>query len=188
MKFLTRDACGVWCGQHGYRLRDYGLGVLYPDLLDRRYGTVSYLLPSDSGRKVALAKQILDRLEAPPEMLLWLREWEVFPSCGHVPVIVRFREACGTTAPLDETPGHVAAWEERDDALSILVMSLEFCWDCFVLSSEGDTIIFVSHDEFIQVLTRSSKREEVFKELAELFALSPRHGHLSARGGSTGGD
>ena len=60
----------------------------------------------------------------------------------------RFRAAFGAKSALEETPGHLADATEKDDAISILIMSMEFYWDCFILCSSGNSIFYTSHDEF----------------------------------------
>ena len=60
----------------------------------------------------------------------------------------RFRQALGESRPLIDAPAHLVTPEEADDAVSILVVSLQFVWNCHILTSSGRDTIFVSHDEY----------------------------------------
>jgi hypothetical protein len=83
-----------------------------------------------------------------------------------MPFFTRFRQAFGEDRPLIEAPGHLVTPEEVEDALSILVVSVQFCWDCHVLSAAGRDAVFVSHDEYGWFASRdASIAEAVSKRL-----------------------
>src|SRR6266705_5728301 len=136
MKFLSVNECTAWCRQHRYEVSEReGHNSPYPELSDSEFHRIEYELPDDSGSKVALARMTFESFDKPGEVLLWLRAWEVWPSSGHLPLFMRLRQSFGADCSIFETPGHLVPWAEQDDALSILVISLEFFWDCFVLIS-----------------------------------------------------
>ncbi len=65
-----------------------------------------------------------------------------------MPLFNRFREAFGERRPLIVAPGHILSLEEKEDAISIISVSLIFMWNCHILSATGRDAVFTSHDEF----------------------------------------
>jgi hypothetical protein len=63
-------------------------------------------------------------------------------------LFIRFRETFGEERPLIKAPGHILNPEEKDDAISIISVSLIFMWNCHILSASGRDAVFTSHDEF----------------------------------------
>jgi hypothetical protein len=147
MKFLSHEECVSWCAVHGYSLstRD---GQPYPEIEPQGFHYAEFLLPKDSGAKVALAREALRAIGGSSGTLIWLRNWEVWPSSGHVPVIKSVRRALGENRNLQETPGHIPLADEDDEALSILIICLEFFWDCVMLAPGGCSFFYTSHDEY----------------------------------------
>jgi hypothetical protein len=119
-----------------------------PDIQSPPFHLVEFTPPVDSGRKVAFARFLQSLLDPAPELLYWLGDWSVWPSSQHMPLFSRFRQALGEHRPLIETPGHLLTPDEADDATSILIVSLQFVWDCHVFTSSGRDVVFVSHDEY----------------------------------------
>lgn len=150
MKFLTYKECADWCSHHNYRTRHepgYVTGP-YPDLQPPIFHFVDFTPPSDSGRKVWFADFLYVLIDSSPELFIQLGDWDVWPSNQHMPLFTRFRQACGEERPLIEVPGHLLVPEEKNDAVSIISMSLLFIWNCYVLSASGRNAVFISHDEF----------------------------------------
>jgi hypothetical protein len=87
-----------------------------------------------------------------------------------MPLFRRLRQALGEHRPLIETSGHVALPHEADDAVSILVMSLQFIWDCYMLSASGRDAIFISHDEHGWFASRSQPIVQAVRRRLELDA------------------
>jgi hypothetical protein len=88
-----------------------------------------------------------------------------------MPLFDRFRQAFGERRPLIEAPGHVIRASERDDAVSILVLSVLYLWNCHVLSAAGDQALFVSHDEYGWCAVRGSQSLESANQLLENFGV-----------------
>jgi hypothetical protein len=148
MKFLTSTECAVWAGERGLPTRDYyGRGHLRPVAEPAGLTRVEFKLPKDSGRKVWLARFLYSFLDPSPELLIWLGEWGVWSSSEHIPLVTRLRQALGEPRPLIEAPGHLVTPDEVDDGISLLVVALQFVWDCHVITASGRDVIFVSHDE-----------------------------------------
>jgi hypothetical protein len=162
MTFLSDVKCSEWCKNHGYRIHKYWGNGPKKDLINRRFARVEHPHPTDSGRKVCLAKSVFHTLGS-GETLIWVANWEVWPSSGHLPLSLRFREALGEKRPLDEAPGHLAGAEEIDDGISVVIMALEFFWDCLVLHSSGENMFFASHDEYWWFGSKDKARVDGFE-------------------------
>ena len=61
----------------------------------------------------------------------------------------------GCDKPLEAEPGHLFDPTETDDALSLLIASLEFSWDCFIADASQKLMCFASHDEFLIIMSTS---------------------------------
>jgi hypothetical protein len=162
MTFLSRLECNEWCKNHGYRIPEYWGNSPKKDLINRRFTRSEYPHPTDSGRKVALARSVLQAFGS-GETLIWVENWEVYPSSGHLPLAQRFREALGEKRLLNEAPGHLAGVEEKDDAISVVIMALEFFWDCLALHSSGEDMLFISHDEYWWFASKDKARVNGFE-------------------------
>jgi hypothetical protein len=145
MKFLTFKECVDWCSIHGVTSTFNEIG---PKLQSPPYHFATFRHPVDSSKKVWLARFLYSLVESSPELLIWLAEWDVWPSCQHMPLFTRFREAFDGHRSPDEAPGQLLTSNEAADAVSIIAVSLLFFWNCHVLCSSGNDAVFVSHDEF----------------------------------------
>jgi len=168
MRFLTNSQCAEWCSQRGFPTHQIDGHAVGPNLQSPVFHFVKFTLPTDSGRKVWLAGFLYSLLQPSSELLIWLGEWEVWPSSQHMPLFTRFRQAFGEKRPLIEAPAHLLTPEEADDAVSIISISLLFIWDCHLLSASGRDAVFTSHDEFGWFASRDpSVAESVRKEINE---------------------
>lgn len=130
-----------------------------------------FSIPEDAGRRVALAKNLLSLLDESAELLVQIGDWAVWPSGQHMPLFDRFRQALGERRPLIEAPGHAIPASERDDAASILVLSVLYLWNCHVLSATSDQALFVSHDEYGWFAVRGHRSLESANQLLEKFGV-----------------
>ena len=153
MRFLTYNECAEWCSRRSYPTRQIDGYVVGPDpdIQSPPFHLVEFPPPVDSGRKVAFARFLQSLIDPAPELLYWLGDWAVWPSSQHMPLFSRFRQALGEHRPLIEAPGHLLTPDEADDAISILIVSLQFVWNCHVLTASGRDVIFVSHDDISPV-------------------------------------
>jgi hypothetical protein len=154
MKFITEKEALSWiegCGlptSHYVDATDFFGEVPFPKL-----SAIRYTLPVESGKKIALARAIFWRANFQSTILVWLRNWMVWPVCAHIPMVLRLRQAMGCDRSLDETPCHLFEASEVDDAVSLLIVSLMSYWDCLVFDSNQRLICFVSHDEYMVLMS-----------------------------------
>jgi hypothetical protein len=173
MRCLTYSECAKWCSPRDFPTRHiegYVVGP-YPNITSPPFHFVEFTIPADSGQKVAFGRFLYSLVEPAPELLFWLGDWAVWPSSQHMPLFARLRQALGESRPLIEAPGHLLTPDEADDAVSILVVSLQFVWNCHILTSSGRDAVFVSHDDIGWFASRDeSVAVSVRKKLEEIWS------------------
>jgi hypothetical protein len=171
MKCLSDGESAEWCRAHGYPATDRGAYGRPAPTVDQQYELVGLNYPGDPGLRVRLARDILQEIMKGSEVLLWVDQWDVWPRSQHGPLFARFRQACGEMRPLIEAPGHLFSGNELDDALSVLVVSLLFYWDCHAFSAARGPVFFCCHDEwcgfFITPGDDSARLSATFNEWLE---------------------
>src|SRR4051812_12853090 len=96
MRCLTYSECARWCSLRESPLRQSdGYSVGAPDLKSPPSHFIKFKLPTNSGRKVAFGHFLYSLVDPAPELLLWLDDWDVWPSSAHMPLFTRFRDAHG---------------------------------------------------------------------------------------------
>jgi hypothetical protein len=154
MEAITPDECLKWLQAHGVpTVQAVYHNELLQNLTSAGFETIKFQLPKESGRKVALARLTFKQFKSDSHVLVWLQNWEVFASTGHKPLLIRLRQAMGCSTELEATPGHIFPLEELADAISILIVSLEFCWDCLVVGTNTNLVFFISHDDFYLIMS-----------------------------------
>jgi hypothetical protein len=168
MKSLTTPECIALLKQYGVAITD---DERFSQVLKKApfsaFHTANFPLPKDSGRKVALMRLLFGQIGTDCDVLIWLKNWEVWGSSGHEPLVIRLREALGCNQALDETPGHLFSSAEADDVISFLILSAEFFWDCLVLSSDLRVTLFLSHDEFYSIVCKEQENLARIRDILE---------------------
>jgi len=137
IRFLSDAEARAWCSKVG----------LNPDKVEL-LPPICFGTPSDAGRRVALARHIwLSLLPPSGEIVVWTRDRHVFESCEHTPMVNRWMEAFGDRRGIDDAPAMLATAESTDDGLSFVVFAMLFFWDCWVVHSDREFVMF-SHDEW----------------------------------------
>lgn len=158
MRFLSQSEWQNWCTERKVPLR--AAGWTRPDIGEEHFHIVDLPYPTDSGGKVSMAHFLLSLVPPEPETLLLIDDWAVWPSCQHMPLFTRFREAFGESRPLIEAPGHLFTHADSDDAVSIVATSLFFIWDCYGISASGRNAFYFSHDEYCYFASRDASVAE----------------------------
>jgi hypothetical protein len=148
MRCLSDDESADWCRERGYPVTANGAYGRPAPLLDDRFSVVPLALPGDVGRRVSLAREAIQWVGRNGALLLWIDQWDVWPSAQHDALLTRFRQAFGETRPLSKAPGHFFEPSQFDDALSVLIVAMLFSWDCHVLSAVRGPVFFTCHDEW----------------------------------------
>lgn len=144
MKFIRDIDCVTWCPERAYptwETTDHHGASQRP----AGFHFVPIKIPASSTVKVWLAGVLHDLVTPAPETLLWIPVWGVFAQ--HMPLFARLRAALGESRPLIEIPGHLLSSGDRDDAISLILVALEFSWDLHLVSSAGRDAVYVSHHD-----------------------------------------
>jgi hypothetical protein len=110
--------------------------------------------------------------------LLWMTDWGIM---GEVSERVAkslsqcFRSARGETKLLIDTPAHLFNKTEAVDAQTLLTIAIVFGWDCYVIPEHANYYALTSHDEYLDVVSRSPATHERF--MSELERWHAREWH-----------
>ena len=116
--------------------------------------------------------------------LLWFTNWSVWNSregsLGYR-IIERMNAAAGQPRSFEVAPGHRFRGDELPDAIGMLLQPMVFAWDCYYLPTwsygTGEFFLYVSHDSFVSIVTRTKAfYERVFPQLEKL-DLNPKPGN-----------
>jgi hypothetical protein len=155
VKAINEKSALKWLGDIGMPVGQYPTpSAFFHDIPFPHVASIRYTLPKKSGQKVALARHLFGHLEPKGETFVWLRNWNVFKSAGHIPLVTTLRRGMGCLERLEESPCHLFLENEIDDAISLLIVSLIFIWDCFVVDSDQRLMCFVSHDEYLVLMSK----------------------------------
>ena len=143
MRALTKSEACAWCAAH------------HVPVDERQHPQPSFVesqgrdfkIPGDTGRRIALLSGLFRAIPAEQEILLWFTEWGVWPSSERRHIFERFRDSYGEHRWLSDAPAYVFSPSEREDLISFAGFAILFLWDCHVLTTSGDTWLFLSHDE-----------------------------------------
>lgn len=150
MKAISEKEALLWLDNHGLNTRSYvSANDFFSDIPFQDFAIGRYSLPEQPGRRIALARGLFSQLKPACESLVWLRNWMVWPSSGHIPLALRLRQGMGSDDSLEEAPCQIFTSAEIDDAVSFFIISLVFSWDCFVFDAEQRLMWFLSHDDYL---------------------------------------
>jgi hypothetical protein len=165
MRFFTPAEWQTWCSERQIPLREVGWSR--PDISADHFHVADVPYDTDSGAKVSMARFLFSLVTPDPETLILIDDWAVWPSSQQMPLFTRFRQALGESRPLIESPGHLVAATDSDDAISIIATSLLFIWDCYGISSSGRDAFYISYDEYCVFASRDpSVAAQVTEQLA----------------------
>jgi hypothetical protein len=137
-----------------------------PQLAQCGYSVLSVPCPVDSGAKTSLSRDTYSLFATETSVLVCVLNVHVFPSSGHVPLLLSLRKSLGETRTLEQASGHLFEKAEAADAVSIIVLAMQFFWDCLVIGATGETVFYISHDEYCDLLTTSQATINRFNSLA----------------------
>ena len=158
VKFLTRMEAESWCLKNGIHVVG---GMPKPH---ERSRIPAFKIPEDAGARTSLARSLYPNAED-GELLIWTTDWSVWPSGEHLPLMSRLREALGENRDVFAAPAQLVDSESTDDGKSLLILNLLFLWDCWVISSRGEYVVFFSHDECGELYVVPETRRSAVKDL-----------------------
>lgn len=173
MQFFTPSQCQAWAKANRYSFEEQ---PHYTNLESNGFRVFDFKIPEDAGARVALARLLWESVaQDQPSALLWITAWGIWPSGEHMPLARAVRERFGETRPLIEAPGTRFELGEDAEGMSLWSLSILFLWDAFLLASGGEAAVFISHDEYGVVLTRSLDAAlPIERRLGAFFGLNSR--------------
>ena len=141
MKTLTKEDSIAWCLSNRVALDARFL----PDLTD---ASLKFDIPSDAQKRVYLVNESMQSFREEPAILVWFKDWGVWPSGERMHIFERIRLSYGETRRPIEAPAQVFESAEFNDAISFVTIAVLFLWDCYVVSPGSERALFFSHDEY----------------------------------------
>jgi len=117
-------------------------------LPDRTDASAKFKIPEDAQRQVNFVSGYMQAFRDEPTFLMWLDDWDVWPSGQRMHIFDRFRMSYGEHGPLFQSPGHLFEESEIEDAVSFVTLAVLFLWDCYVVTPKRKKLLFFSHDEY----------------------------------------
>jgi hypothetical protein len=156
LRFYTRDECDTWVSERQRKMPD-----LVPDAHLER---IEY--PSEPYRVFFVALWVASELTFRRPTLLFVTEWDVWPSSENWHLYYKLRQSYGDNRLLGDAPGHLFLEHEQDDLASFLQLSMLNGWGGYVLTDANYVNAFFSHDEYIDFFAaNSSKLADIRKML-----------------------
>jgi hypothetical protein len=99
-------------------------------------------------------------------VLLFVTEWDIWPSSENWHLYYKLRQTYGDNRLLHDSPGHLFLEHETEDLASFLQLSMLNGWGGYVLTEANYVNAFFSHDEYIDFFAeRAENLDEIRKVL-----------------------
>ncbi|MDX2198109.1 MAG: hypothetical protein SF069_03960 [Phycisphaerae bacterium] len=145
MIFLTAPECEAWLTTRRSS-----------DDLAKRVDS-HYALPPKGYQLYSLSLFLATEFHCQRPRLLQLTAWDIFPSNENHHLYYRLRQYYGDYREFSNAPGHLCQKHESEDLATFLQLTMLNGWDAWLYSEQGDFDVFVSHDEYLRVLTSSNE-------------------------------
>ncbi|MCC6322949.1 MAG: hypothetical protein IT438_16115 [Phycisphaerales bacterium] len=146
MKCLTPGQITVWWESH-FRFSKLPINVSdWPRESTDRFGIDLDVFPA---ARLRFASSSIVRWLAEPEsddLLVWVFECGIWPSSEDWNLYQMFRETCGGRSRLEDGPGHLFMLHEREDAATLVFLSIAFGWGIIAASFDGRRAMSFNHD------------------------------------------
>jgi hypothetical protein len=153
MEFLELNQICEWARENALEVAD-PFQVHFPELPSKHHAF--YSKGSRSGDEAAHARDLVLRLGAWEECVVFIREWGVWPSGEDWPTFYAWRGSRNERRSLEVAPGHRFGTEQAGELVDLLRLVMENAWDadvmCSIQGSARRTRARVSHDGWFEVL------------------------------------
>jgi hypothetical protein len=156
MKIISRQECQEWLKAKLARdLTWETVPTIYPHC-------VTYRLPTDTGKKTALAHVVIGSVDVTEMGLLWITAWSIFPSSENMLLFNGYRSSLGETRDVHAAPAHTFGMSDLPNVECLLDLVLYFYWDAILLDGSG-ILVRASHDEYISIHASEEASLQEFK-------------------------
>jgi hypothetical protein len=161
MRFVSSDEAATWASSFATT----GSSERYPESQPDGWHGIQVDFENQPGhRHYWIARELVAAVGPWSSCLLWITTFGVWPSSENLHLYYRFRHSYGETSHLDERPALIALKHEAIDVESFLHFAVLFGWDAYLVTVEDYCRVFVSHDGYATV---SSKSPEVLSQFRE---------------------
>src|SRR3954469_6769378 len=150
---LTRDEGQKWFEQNRGKCGPHG------PMIDQMDHAIHAVLTSRNWAELTSFSEMLVRFVQPfHSCLLWVTTWGVWSSSENWHLFYRLRESYGERRLLDDSPAMLFLSHEATDLTTFVELALIFGWDFYLLPLEQYGIVFVSHDEYLDMHTNDAEK------------------------------
>lgn len=173
MQALSLSQVTVWCAARGVQMSTAG----YPHYGGVDFRCIEIRIPKEAGKLLAFGYSLL--MTGVPEDeeknfqggVLWIKDSdllsETFDRVGHQ-LLNALRSTALYEVKAVHTPALSFAAGEIVEAQASIIIPMVFQWDAVMVPASGDHVVFISHDEVIQITTRTAALfEDIFARLEE---------------------
>lgn len=112
--------------------------------------SVKMSISMDSGKKVALSKNLVCSGLLPRSFLIYISNSEIFPSCSNFDIFNGYRNNLGISSDLYEYPGLLfETSSDHDVFIAHLTIAILFYWDLYLIIPDKKLVLFFSHDGIV---------------------------------------
>jgi hypothetical protein len=164
MKTLNSLEAIEWSKAHKIGLNEKGRPVIAENAMQWR----RFEIPKYASKQVWFCRFIESSLRPWSCCLLWITAWGIWESSENWHLYYRLRQSYGDYRLIEEAPAHLFLDYEIHDLISFLQIGLSAGWDFCLLTHDDCGRILVSHDEWIELVTRdATELERISAELTK---------------------
>ena len=172
MKLLSKPECLDWCRERGIKVSTHEM--LYYDTV--RPNSLVSDLPTEGLRIIGLSNVLSRNLEGDnyPGALVWLDDYGIWSDDNEeagVRLLSQLLSDPQRSACFPDTRGQVFDTTEVVDQRVALIVPMLFQWDAYLVPEHGRYFVFLSHDEYVNVVAKTE--DELDRLFEELHAWNP---------------
>ncbi len=169
MKTLTKNEIGAWCQDRSLIFDERG----HLDFQESSH-RLSISLEEKPTAVIALARALPLAWDWEKIIfdgaLFWIKDSRIWGDLSDPvgeTIIQRLRSSSGETDSVERRPGHLFKPSELIEMQAYFIIPLLFGWDAYMVPENRDHFVFVSHDQYVDVVSRTTKAHEELLDALE---------------------
>ncbi len=134
--------------------------------------SVTYQLPSDTGKKTILGRVLAGSLDTTQPGLFWVTAWGIFPSSENMLLFDGYRKSLGESRSIYSAPGHIFVESDLQKVECLLDLALYVYWDASLFDGAGRIVVSMSHDECFSLYAKDKAQVQDFERNLERLKLN----------------
>jgi hypothetical protein len=155
MKTLNTDEAIKWSKAHGIALDEQRRPARD---VPSEFHKARFKIPKEANRHLWFCRLVEHSLRPWTRCLFWVTEWGIWESSENWHLYYRLRQSYKNFQLLEDAPAHLFLKHETNDLVSFLQIGLSAGWDISLLSHDGYSHVFISHDEWVEFLMKDQIR------------------------------